>query len=461
MKKKKGDGNLAKLARTVTICLLMVSLGLLVLSCATKKDAYAGIDQAVYGNEFKAGVDAIVKAQEGKKPIYDKRNTVSMYMDKGILEHYAGNYSQSAQDLQEAERMIEEAFTKSVSANFASFIANDNTKEYPGEDFEDIYLNVFNALNYYNQGNIEGALVEIRKLTTASGKLDMLERKYEDARKGFADSAMETLQKVGLSLNDALPQGDPVNFSNSALAQYLGALFLLAEGKEDDARLAFEGIEKAFASNQKVYYHPIPKSVAEVQSVPEGKARLNIIAFSGLSPIKEEKVFTVNWPFFMNPELHEGILKLPVIVDRQAPRTDQIVVRVNGETFELELIEDMGAVIKETYNARFANSFFKTYFRVLIKYIATDVAATAAANTRGGNLARVAAARGGKAALDATEGADIRMSRYLPNKVYVGGINLDPGSYDITVSYSTGVTRHYTVDVKANQLNLVEAISLR
>jgi hypothetical protein len=61
-------------------------------------------------------------------------------LDKGLLEHYVGNYRDSSQDLENAERLIQDTFTKSVTAGIASYIANDNTKEYPGEDYEDIYL---------------------------------------------------------------------------------------------------------------------------------------------------------------------------------------------------------------------------------------------------------------------------------------------------------------------------------
>ena len=128
----------------------------------------------------------------------------------------------------------------------------------------------------------------------------------------------------------------------------------------------------------------------------------------------------------------------------------------------------MGVVIEETYNARFTDIFFKTYIRLLTKYAAADVAANVAKN-RGGDfaeLAGISAAIAGKASADASEGADIRMSRYIPDKAYIGGINLDPGTYNITINYYSGSRivakdERRDVVVRANAPNLIETISLK
>ena len=305
-------------------------LCLLAVSCATKSEAFKDIDHSIDQSEFERGVEIIQKSQKNKKPIYNNKNAISLYMDKGLLEHYAGNYKNSSADLQEAERLIKEADTKSVTENVASYIANDNTKEYAGEDFENIYINVFNALNYYNQGDVDGALVEIRKLTQSGGKMDMLGRKYEDSRKRTSEQVMEKIEKTaffkntGSSINFSLPQGEPVNFSNSALVRYLGALFYLSEGKFDDARIEFNYLQQAF-TNTKIYRNPIPSAVTDTQNIPKGKARLNIIGFIGLSPIKEEGLFQSAFPFLLHPSLKETKLKLPKLVDRPG-RIDRIEI---------------------------------------------------------------------------------------------------------------------------------------
>jgi len=472
-----GGKSSSGIVKFFTACCLFPAFAALFLSCASASGVYRNIDNAVYQNNFERGIAEIVIGQEKKRPIYPEKNAVSLFLDKGLLEHYAGNYSSSSRDLENAERLIQEAFTKSITAGIASYIANDNLKEYPGEDYEDIYLNVFNALNYYHNHNIEEAMVEIRKITMSNGKLDLLSKKYEEGSKFATQHLLESLHSIGFMAALELPRGEPVLFSNSALARYLSALFYQGQGKTDDARIEFSQLYAAFIDNQRVYYHPVPRSVEDAQNIPTGKARLNVIAFAGLSPIKEEMIYYQFFPFFNNPSLRYTQFKLPVLVKRPSI-IDRIQVKINGQkSFDLELIEDMGAVARETFNARFANMFFKTYIRTIIKYATADVGATAAASKFGkekekkneqeaGQFFGLFASIAGKIAADSSEAADIRMGRYFPDKAYVGGINLDPGIYSVTVAfYNQGkviATGDYTgVNVRANALNLIEAASLK
>ena len=433
-----------------------------ILSCATSSNAYKEIDHSVDQSNYSTAVDTIVKRQESKNVLYSQQNAIMLFLDKGLLEHYAGNYSASSADLQNAERLIEEAYTKSISEGFLSYIANDNVKEYPGEDFENIYLNVFNALNYYSRNDIDGALVEIRKLSNSSGKLDMLARKYE-----YKDP------KTGAGLNDTvrketgigdLPEVKSVKFSNSALARYLGALFYQADGNTDSSRIEFDQVYRAYSTNRNIYNGAVPNAVDQARNVPGGKARLNIISFTGLSPVKEEKLIIHYLPF-QHPVLQIAAFKLPVMVKRPSV-INRIEVEVDGEKkFDLELLEDMGAVIEETFNAHFSNILLKTYIRTIIKYVIADVAAMEAVR-RDNALAGLAIAAGARAAMDASEQADIRMSRYLPDKAYIGGINLDPGTYSVIIKYCNGNKVIYNekftdVTVKSGGLNLIQSVKLK
>jgi hypothetical protein len=443
--------------QTVKISLLIF----VTLSCATSPDTYKEIDHAVDKSDFSTALEVIVKRQGSNRVIYPEKNAIMLFLDKGLLEHYAGNYAASSADLQNAERLIEEAYTKSISEGFFSYIVNDNVKEYPGEDFENIYLNVFNALNYYNRNNIEGALVEIRKLSNTSGKLEMLSRKYEytDPRTGAGLNAMVG-QETGIS---QLPEVKTVSFSNSALARYLGALFYQADGNTDSARIEFNQVYRAYSTNRNIYSGAVPKAVENARDVPSGMARLNIISFTGLSPVKEEQL-VIHYLPFQHPVLQIATFKLPVLVNRPS-QINRIEVEADGKTFELELLEDMGAVIKETFNARYSNILIKTYIRTIIKYVVADIAAMEMEKQKDA-LAGLLVAVAARATMDASERADIRMSHYLPDKAYIGGINLDPGTYSVIIRYCNGNHVIYSeefndVAVKRGGLNLLQSVKLK
>jgi len=433
------------------------------ISCATSPVEYKEIDHEVGGSDFEAAVGVIVNRQKSKRPVYSEKNAIMLYLDKGLLEYYAGDTKKSSQSLQEAERLIEEAYTKSITAGFLSYILNDNTKEYPGEDFENIYINIFNALNYYKRGDIDGALVEIRKLSETNGKLDMLAGKYEYKDPSSGASLEELAQREASGAQ--LPKGKKTEFNNSALARYLAALFYLADGNTDSARIEFEQLQKAFLTNKNVYLNPVPKTIEKIRNVPQGKAMLNIIGFSGLSPIKEEERVSYFFPLFQNPMLYVANFKLPKMVQRPS-KIDRIEVVIDTNLkFNLELLENISAVVEETFANRYANIVVKTYIRTLIKYLTADIAA-AEVERKQGSLAALVVALAAKKTFEATESADTRMSRYLPGKAYIGGIFLDPGTYNVTVNFYSGNTvisrkEYNDFIVREKGLNLIDAVSLK
>jgi len=456
-------------SKLLSVCYFLLATSLFFVSCASASDPsarYVRIDEPVENHDFEEAVRALVELQSGEQPLHNTRDAISLNLNKGLLEHYAGNYSESANSLSNAERLIQEAFTKSVTDNVASYIVNDNTKEYPGEDFEDIYISVFNAINYFKLGNIDGALVEVRKLTLPSGKLDMLERKYEDLNAKAKSGSENDFKQIENSTDSSKPESRSVTFTNSALARYLSILFYQADGNDDAVRIELEQLKSAFDSQPGIYSTTMPSAVNNLVAFTSGQARLDILSFTGLSPIKEEREFLQYFPFFQSRILRGPIFKLPVLVSRNN-RVDRVEVVVNDKSFDLEVLEDMGAVIIDTFNARFSNIFLKTYIRTLAKYTLLDVANRQAKKDASAmaQLAIDAGTVAAKVAFDATEKADIRMSRYLPNKAYIGNINLAPGTYTVTINYYSEGTMTRTmafegVEVKSNSVNLVNVVNL-
>jgi len=420
------------------------------------------IDQQISNGKYQKALELIALAQTARRPLYDSQNAISLYLDKGMLEHYAGDYPTSAQSLQNAERLIEDAFTKSVTENIASYILNDNTKEYPGEDFENIYISVFNALNYYRQGRIEGALVEVRKLTLPNQKLEMLARKYEQINTKVRGSAQRS--------TDDAPATSAVTFTNSALARYLGVLFYQADRNIDATNIELNQLRAAFNDQPNIYKNALPTAIETIADTPADTARLDIICFTGLSPIKQENEIDIFFPFFTAPHLRNVKIKLPALVNRPN-RIDRIEIKINGEKHSLELLEDISAVVTDTFNAHYENIALKTYVRTMGKYIAQEIAYAAAEKYSSKNesallsVGKSLAFAAGKMIVDATESADIRMSRYLPSKAYIGSYTLAPGTYDIIVNYyangnivHTDLKQDY--NVRIGNLNLMQLVNL-
>ena len=427
-------------------------LCLCLFSACASGGSFRKIDSSLDQGNYPGGVETLEKE---KSSLYSGRDNILYCLDKGMLSHYAQQYAESSRLLESGEKAIAAAFTKSVSMEIGSYLLNDNTREYPGEDYEDIYLNCFNALNYYHRGNHEDALVEIRRV---NNKLRYLATKY--------GVVLSNLQRKALDENLGRIPGNPAaegRFTDSALARYLGMLFYRGAGLYDDARIDRDGLLTAFANAPGVYRYPPPASLAGELEIPKGAARLNVIAFSGLSPVKQEQVLRLPLP-----GARWAKIALPEMAYRRSDVKRIEVAFDGGRRFNLELLEDMEAAARETFKARQGVIYLKTAIRAMLKGISSSAMGAAAGETDGeaglilhlfSFLAQIFA--------EASEQADLRMSRYFPAKAYVGGINLPPGLYSFQITYYGGTgkeiasVRHENVRLRENALNLAEAVCLK
>jgi len=445
-------------------CTRLAAAALVFLAgCATSPEAFRAADRAASGGDYQ---DALKDLSGKAASLYGDKNQVSYRLDSGMVRHYAADWAGSSADLEEAGRLIQEAFTKSVTESISTFILNDNTRTYGGEDYEDIYLNVFNALNYYNAGNTEDAMVEIRQMNE---KLRALSTKYAAEISRVENYAAQNGAKSAVPADKAPP------FSNSALGNYLGLLFYRARGPNDagNARVSAEEAQKAWTLAPDVYTTPLPQALrpqngglCEELDIPAGKARLNLLAFAGLSPVKREEA--VDLPF-IGPSTGTMIglrIALPALENRRSviDRIEAVVENANGETEKagFELLEDMSAVARDTFRQREALVAIKTTTRSLIKVIAADAAAKAAIDN---GVPELLALAGVLVFTKATEQADLRSARYFPGRAYIAGLTLSPGPYTVTVNYLSGgrvVSRFVKeVDLREGGLNLVETVSLK
>jgi hypothetical protein len=420
----------------------------LFVSCVTT-DPFIPVDEFADTENFSQAAAAL---EERQKTIYRDKDRVLYCLDKGLLAHYAGDYEASSALLEEGERAIEENFAVSISQEIGTILVSDRSREYDGEDYEDIYLNAFNALNYYRRGNMDEALVEIRRM---NNKLRNLSVKY--------GTIMTNMQKLALENNTELPQnsGAPLKFNNSALARYLGMLFYRGAGLPDDARIDQQQLQIAMAGAPSVYPHPPPSSVMEELAVPPDLARLNVIGFAGRSPVKKEEVIRV--PL--------GINWIKIALPVMSPRNSQVVsIKVvfdSGESFTLELLENIGAVITATFEQRKSLIYTRSILRASVKGISAAVFNALEESSDENAWVFSLLSLGTQVFAEASEKADLRGGRYFPNKAYVGGITLRPGVYSFSIIYYDGhgrvlaARRHENIPLRANTLNLMEEVCLK
>ncbi len=410
-------------------------------SVSTRRKFYEPITAELRSGKFQSSVDKLEEAREKNK--FGQKDRLIYFIDAGMLNHYAGNYDTSNQKLHLAEAAAEELFTKSISRAAASVLLNDNVLEYAGEDYEVLYTNLIKALNYAHLNQFDEAFVEIRR---ANLKLELLEQKYGDAAAELQRGLEGDTSRVDIEY--AISK---VRFYSDAFARYLSMHIYAADGKMDDARIDYDYLTTAFRTQPHIYDFPMPN----VRYDSEDKAVLSIVGMAGLAPIKEplrlrirtDKDLDLVQVLYDGPgkeDVEYGHLPIPVSADYYfkfaipvlAPRptsVGQIRVLIDEQVVgELQLIEDVGKVAEEVFNARKSMIYLRTVARAVAKGLAAHKWKTKADTGGLGGWLKKAAI---DVATDISEDADLRSSQYLPGMIYVGDFEIEPGTYDVVIEF--------------------------
>ncbi len=449
--------------------LIIISVVLVLSGCAslaTKTSHYRGTQELI----AKRDIPAVIRKLETKKSRnYAKKDRVLQYLDLGLLYHYQGDYVKSNLLLEKAEQAMEELYTKSVSKAAISVLLNDNALDYFGEDYEDIYTNVFKALNYLHQDNFDAAFVEIRRINL---KLSVLEDKHGKMADTI-NTSKDAKAKAAAGSN---------KFINSALGRYLSLIIYKQEGKYDDVRIDLQKIREAFDTQPDIYPFSPPALPDSLLMTPEPV--LHVVSLIGTSPYKRDKelhiatggdmltIAAVDEELDIAPIFWPGIssgyyfkFSLPYIVNDPSA-VGQVKVRINGEAHELVKLEDIGKVASQTFKVREPIIYLKSITRSVVKGIGAELAKKEMKKQNPG-LAGSLMSLATDVAVYASENADLRTSRFFPNAVLVADIPLSPGTYDISVEYydHRGYLLYQdnkgTVSISDKSLNFLESWHLQ
>ena len=131
-----------------------------IFSYASSVDFHSAFVQDVKNGNYELVYSTL---EESSKEFYSKHDDVLQMLDLGLLAHYSEFPEVAINYLNQAEKLIEENYSKSITQNISSYILNDNVIDYAGEEYEDIYVNLFKCLTFVSTEDYEKAFVEIRR----------------------------------------------------------------------------------------------------------------------------------------------------------------------------------------------------------------------------------------------------------------------------------------------------------
>jgi len=438
----------------------------------THVDFYYNIEADLKTGNFLRASDLVDKAKSTQK--YSKKDRALYYLDKGIILHYGGKYDESNHILEEADQTIEELYTRSISKAVASILLNDNILEYSGEVYDNIYVNIFKALNYLHIKKFDGALVEINRINDKLRVLDDQHSEWVEHINSNDSSKIQIERK-------------PLEFYDDVLANYLSYLIYRADGAYDNSRISFERLINTWNSFPDIYNFSFPQQLDSVDFFMQEHV-LNIIAFSGPGPEKyevggqittyDDVIHVSDLTYFKEnhifswPGIKEGYhfkFAFPEMRQRKT-KVDKIVIRDNGIIIgELELLENLTNVSLQTFESNKHVIYIKTLIRTLLKGLASEKGKKELreeADVEDSFILGAILNWTVDLAVDATENPDLRCWRTLPQNCFIGEFPLESGKHNINVEFiSTSgkvIKKEKFKDYNVSpRFNLIETICLK
>lgn len=144
---------------------LALALALCLTGCASYTSATRGGLEAFERRDF-AGAESVYKGAEEEGV-----DQLIYLFDRGTVRNMAGRYEESIRDFLLADKLAEIKDYTALATEVASIITNDRIIHYKGEEFENVLISVYLALDFASLGRDDDAIVSCRRVNR---KLELL-----------------------------------------------------------------------------------------------------------------------------------------------------------------------------------------------------------------------------------------------------------------------------------------------
>jgi len=404
--------------------LLLLSIFSFVFSgCATHYQKTIAIQDTFLRGDLAQADTLLTRSQAA----YSDKDILLYYLDRGMVSHLRGKYEESNQFFERALERIDELYAKSISREAMTYMINDLAHPYRGEDFEQVMIHYYMALNYLMLTDLDGALVEARRVNLKLGELN---EKYETKNR----------------------------YKSDAFVLYLMGMIYEAEGDINDAFIAYRNAYETYQSDYQTFYAlPAPtqlkKDLLRTSKALGFQTEYDTYAsaFPNLTYIPQERYaengeIILIWDNGMVPYKGQDVVNLRIedkIDDqitvafpyyiKRPPRTQSARLSVGGKSVYTEKVQDVADIAVKNLEDRRLRITAKAVTRATLKYGIQKQIEKEYGETAGClfNIFSVA-----------TEAADTRSWLTLPDNIQVARLLVPPGTYTVTLDImgSSGFT---------------------
>ncbi len=425
--------------------------------CGPSVNRYLVVENSLRAGDFQ-GADAAIREAEKE---YGAKNRVLYGMDRGMTLHLAGEYQQSNQVLEQTIEEIDRLYTRTVRTETLAFMTNDNALPYEGDPYEQVMVNVLKALNYALLGQWQEALVEARRidhrlnvlsdrardkdayredgfaryltgiLYESAGDINNAFIAYRKAHEAFESARAWSRTPVPAQLqNDLLRTADALHLDQE-LARYR-ELFPAATWQPDPAQRQFAQVVlisyNGRAPRKEDRFLDLPISLDALQLVLLNRAILH--SNSPQHRVTESVLYGLNGRVVR--------VALPRLVPQKAPvKADTVTLVPEGGdplTARTELVQDVTAMAEKALSERIAGITVKALARAAVKFSLAEGTTRGAQQAAGKDAAPWVGLLVGlltKGLAVASEEADKRSWRTLPDEIHLARLWVPPGRYRV------------------------------
>lgn len=208
----------------ITGRLAFLGLALLFLEgCATYSQNMAPVRSALASGDVPAAVESFKKIKPSK-------DDLSYLLPKATLSSLSGDWQESNNAFDDAERSYEELYTVSLTNEAFSLLTSDTVRPYRSNEQEMALIPYYRIFNYIQMGKTNDALVE--------------------ARKANSKHPVDTTQTEKLTEKD-------IRFK--AFLNYYTGLLFASQGESNDAIISLRNAYKLYRQGSSQFGLPIPR----------------------------------------------------------------------------------------------------------------------------------------------------------------------------------------------------------
>lgn len=402
-------------------------------------------------------------------------------LEKARLEFLANNHTESQQDfalvyrqVQQTEQAAKIQLSRGIE-NVQAVVSNDNAIRYDIHYYEQSMLHCYQALNYLNQNDLSGALVEIRRANLVqqralqANQKALYESQEEMTRKGVSS---ESLASKYPSMSNAI--GQVKNGFQNAYTFYLSGVLYEAAGQANDAYIDYKKALEIYPHNVTVqrdvwrlatklgmsndiqlfgnrFSSEITQRAHQNINDQQGltkSGQLVVLVEQGIIAGKQE--VSIHLPIFTSHnDMRFYSLALPNYQNRLRQYSG-LSLSYQGNTYQSQEIVRLQSLAAKQLQDEMPAIVTRQVVRLVAKEELRQQM-----SRKGGDVGNILAGLYNIA----SEKADTRSWSTLPDSIHILRLDLAPGQHEVDLRIN-GTNQTITVDINEDRQTLVKLTSI-